>query len=360
MEVIAGESGTGVRLLFIRHGNALRPSERGPDQVSDPPLSEQGTNQAAALVDRLRPLISEAHKVCMVSSPMLRCLHTAAPTATALGLELLIHGEFFEYGCAGTQFKGSGFEQIKEGLASTHGLTDLHSTHFKVEDGLWLYEGTSDKEQAEEAKARVMRLGGWVREVLVPRVEPEGVGIVVAHQTLLDLLLMLLLDGSHEDWKYGQPRYKLKNADLVDVEVTTTESGEMQFVAVQSPAEAQHPAMSPQLGDVFSQWAKGSSQAAEAEAPPLNAGAVFHSWASTVQREHPQEPEIVELVDQNTLFKRWSQHATAQHVEFGCVYRRHSLRRGMHRIHEELLTARQNHAAILEARIRMQQQEDVD
>jgi broad specificity phosphatase PhoE len=86
-------------ILFVRHGNALRPSERSPEQEQDPPLSDLGSQQAANLVNVLTPHIeATTGQIKVMSSPMLRCLHTISPTLSALQLPVLVHGEFFEFG----------------------------------------------------------------------------------------------------------------------------------------------------------------------------------------------------------------------------------------------------------------------
>jgi hypothetical protein len=40
----------------------------------------------------------------------------------------------------------------------------------------------------------------WIGSELVSQIGPGGLGIVVAHQTLNDLLLQLLVDGTDKDW----------------------------------------------------------------------------------------------------------------------------------------------------------------
>ena len=87
------------KILFVRHAEALRPSARSPEQKQDPPLSEIGTQQAADLVNVLTPHIeATTGQIKVMSSPMLRCLHTISPTLSALQLPVLVHGEFFEFG----------------------------------------------------------------------------------------------------------------------------------------------------------------------------------------------------------------------------------------------------------------------
>ncbi|HVX23663.1 MAG TPA: phosphoglycerate mutase family protein [Acidimicrobiales bacterium] len=68
-------------VLLVRHGHAgSKASWRGDDRLR--PLSARGAEEAAALVDILRPY----GPVRVVSSPLLRCVQTVEPLATALGV----------------------------------------------------------------------------------------------------------------------------------------------------------------------------------------------------------------------------------------------------------------------------------
>ncbi len=77
-------SANAAELFLIRHADALP----GPDEIipsgvyNDLPLSKVGHEQALALAERLRQL----HFDALYSSPLRRCLETAAPLAERLGL----------------------------------------------------------------------------------------------------------------------------------------------------------------------------------------------------------------------------------------------------------------------------------
>src|ERR1700730_12220180 len=77
-------------LFIIRHGDAIP----GPDEIipsgiyDDLPLSRIGREQAQALAERLSKLQFDA----MYSSPLKRCLQTAAPLAERLGMTPAIVG----------------------------------------------------------------------------------------------------------------------------------------------------------------------------------------------------------------------------------------------------------------------------
>ncbi len=75
-------------LFIVRHGDAIP----GPDEIipsglyDDLPLSNTGREQAQALAERLSSLSFAA----MYSSPLRRCLETAAPLAERLGMTPVI------------------------------------------------------------------------------------------------------------------------------------------------------------------------------------------------------------------------------------------------------------------------------
>src|SRR5438132_11742947 len=75
-------------LFIVRHGDAIP----GEDEIipsgiyDDLPLSSIGREQAQALAERLSKLSFDA----MYSSPLRRCLETAAPLAERLGMQPVI------------------------------------------------------------------------------------------------------------------------------------------------------------------------------------------------------------------------------------------------------------------------------
>ena len=81
----------GVELLIIRHGLPLRIDDAGGP--ADPALSEVGHEQARRLASWLR---TEPIKA-VYTSPMARARQTAAPLASALGLEPIVDDELAEF-----------------------------------------------------------------------------------------------------------------------------------------------------------------------------------------------------------------------------------------------------------------------
>ena len=75
-------------LFLIRHADAIpEEDEINPSGIYDDlPLSRTGRQQAQALTERLSGLSFDA----MYSSPLRRCLETAAPLAKSLGMTPII------------------------------------------------------------------------------------------------------------------------------------------------------------------------------------------------------------------------------------------------------------------------------
>lgn len=82
-----------MELLLIRHALPVRIDEGAVDGPADPMLAPLGQRQSEALADWLAA--EEIHAIW--SSPMRRARETAAPLATALGLEVHIDVGLSEY-----------------------------------------------------------------------------------------------------------------------------------------------------------------------------------------------------------------------------------------------------------------------
>jgi len=75
------------RVHVIRHG---KPAATWGGDDEDPGLDDLGRQQAAAVMERLLTLPPSERPKRVVSSPLRRCRETAAPTARALGVEMVI------------------------------------------------------------------------------------------------------------------------------------------------------------------------------------------------------------------------------------------------------------------------------
>jgi Ca2+-binding EF-hand superfamily protein/broad specificity phosphatase PhoE len=213
--------GAQIRLVLVRHAkSANKTKEKGTAASLDPELSDAGFAQAEALGDRLGKELkgAKAGSVIVGSSPMQRCLQTILPTITRLTLangDCLVQGACYEYGCAGTGYRGSSDEEI---LAA---YPDFQPVGFSS-DGYWDYRGESARETQFEARERAARIVSWIwsmAEVLSQRKRGRSPNTLVLciHQTMADLICQLLIDGTSEHWVYGEVKYKLQNTALTEV-----------------------------------------------------------------------------------------------------------------------------------------------
>jgi probable phosphoglycerate mutase len=88
-----GATGTPTRILLLRHGQTELSRERRYSGRGDLPLTELGRAQAAAAAARLA---GEAEGVVVVSSPLTRCMQTAAAVAEAAGGKVVTHEGLIE------------------------------------------------------------------------------------------------------------------------------------------------------------------------------------------------------------------------------------------------------------------------
>ena len=82
-----------MELLLIRHAEPVRIAAGEVDGPADPGLNERGADQANRLAEWLRA----EHVDEIVASPLRRARATAAPLATALGLDVVIDEGVSEY-----------------------------------------------------------------------------------------------------------------------------------------------------------------------------------------------------------------------------------------------------------------------
>lgn len=94
-----------MRLHLVRHGVTAHTSQRlfsGGLEGKNPPLSEEGHEQAALTASWLAAQLSE---IVLVSSPVLRTLETAAHIAAAFGVEMTEDPRFAEMNFGGWEAK---------------------------------------------------------------------------------------------------------------------------------------------------------------------------------------------------------------------------------------------------------------
>jgi len=94
-------------------------------------------------------------------------------------------------------------------------------------DGHWDYRGCSRRETEEEVHSRaerMVRFIGATAHALSLR-PSHGHGsktmLICIHQTMADLICRLLVEGSSEDWSYGEIKYRLQNTAMTEVMLDT-------------------------------------------------------------------------------------------------------------------------------------------
>jgi len=211
-----------VRFLIVRHGrSANKQRAKGQAASLDPELSEQGYEQAEALGARLADDLKRFHEgdLIVASSPMRRCLLTIRPAVFRLNIapgDCICHGACYEFGCAGLGNRGT------PATAIAAEFPEFAPVCFDA-DGMWEYLGSNQRESQDEARWRAARIVDWIWEVartLSQRSHgtrrPKAF-VLSLHQTMADLICQVLVDGTAEDWVYGEMKYKLQNTGITEI-----------------------------------------------------------------------------------------------------------------------------------------------
>merc|ERR1712176_1168422 len=151
-------------------------------------------------------------------------------------------------GGAGGDFRGTDFADIAREFPDLEpvGFVDGPSGD---KGSYWDYRGTSPKETEPEFRARAWRLATWLCSDAVQRlrvlkaygfskVDSAGHGgtiVFASHQTLLDILCQIILDGTDAHWKYAAPKYRMRNAGIT--ELIFREDGEIRLGVMENEGE---------------------------------------------------------------------------------------------------------------------------
>ena len=187
------------RLFLVRHGRVdfdserFRTSPRG--RQWDPPLGNEGREQARALAARLALMDRPA---AISSSPFLRCMETIRPYAEASGLEPELDEEIGEVFIG--DWEGLSFEQIISGDEELARRFREFEAMFSLAPG---------GESAEELRRRVVP----AVDRIVER-NPEGDLLVVTHGGVINAYLAHVL-GIEEDM-FFLPENSSINTVIVD------------------------------------------------------------------------------------------------------------------------------------------------
>ena len=168
-------------LLLIRHGETAWNAEARFRGQTDIALSPRGRRQAEALARSLPPSFPIAH---IYSSPLPRCLETARPLATALGLAVAAEPRLIDldYG----EWSGQPIAEVAE--------------QFPQEYAAWLAGDLSFRfPGGEPVSAPVERLRSFVDDV-IERHQSDVVAMVT-HNVLCKIATCLLLNTPPESFQ---------------------------------------------------------------------------------------------------------------------------------------------------------------
>lgn len=188
------------RLILIRHGvvdfssRDFRSSPRG--RQWDPPLSEQGREQADLLAKDLLELPTPVGVLC---SPFQRCLETVAPFADATGLGTDIDEDLGEVFVG--DWEGESFEQILDSDEEV-------ARRFREREPIWMF--APHGERGEALRARVV---GAVERGLAAY--PDGDVFAFVHGGVINAYLVHLL-GIHDQDMFFLPENTSLNIVRVD------------------------------------------------------------------------------------------------------------------------------------------------
>lgn len=168
-----------MELILVRHAEPVRIVDA--DGPADPPLAERGLEQAVALAEYL----GEEPISAVWSSPMQRARETAAPLATALGVDVVVDSELAEFDREATSYIP--IEELKAA---------------KDERWLAMVEGTFEDNGVDPVAFRT----GVVRAMdHIVTGNPGGSVAVICHGGVINAYLAHILDIDRSLW--FEPKY---------------------------------------------------------------------------------------------------------------------------------------------------------
>jgi probable phosphoglycerate mutase len=157
------------RLLLVRHGETAYTAEKRYSGRKDVPLSAVGEAQAAAVAQRIAGLALPVSAV--VSSPLSRCVATAAAIADVLGLSVGVESDLIE--CDFGAWDGLTFDEVR--------------TQYPRELDGWLRSTAMAPPGGESFQKVALRVRRSVQSL--QQMHGESVVVVVSHVSPLKILL---------------------------------------------------------------------------------------------------------------------------------------------------------------------------
>ncbi|MFP3989542.1 histidine phosphatase family protein [Streptomyces sp. E11-3] len=201
--------------ILVRHGETVWHAENRYTGRTDVPLTQHGREQAAALAE----WAVTAGLTAVWSSPLSRARLTAAPAADACGLVPRIDERLYEVDFG----QGEGLTRDEMRQRFPQQLAD-----FLVDPVANHLPGGEDPRKAAARAADCL--------ADIAREQPRGRVLLVAHSTLVRLLLCHLLGIPLADYRRVFPQ--LLNGALTEIRV---ENGQTALLRLNAPALAQTP-----------------------------------------------------------------------------------------------------------------------
>jgi 2,3-bisphosphoglycerate-dependent phosphoglycerate mutase len=204
-------------LLLTRHAETVWHAENRYAGISDIDLTPRGMRQAQCLADWVRTRTIDA----IVCSPVRRARETAAPSASATGIEIEVEDDLREVGF---------------GIAEGRTLSELDPdivARFRADPVAHPFPGAEQPAVAAERCAAALRR-------IAARHENDTV-LVVAHNTLLRLGLCALLGLPVARYRQVFPR--LDNVAVTEIAVPDSGAGPVALLSLNVPLDdrAPHP-----------------------------------------------------------------------------------------------------------------------
>ncbi|NKX92424.1 histidine phosphatase family protein [Sanguibacter hominis ATCC BAA-789] len=200
-------------LLLVRHGQTVWHEGNRYAGSSDVPLTDVGHEQAQALAR----WAATARLDAVWSSTLQRAIDTAAPAAEAAGLELRTDARLVEVAFG----KGEGLTRSEMGVV----FPDAVDAFLRSPASVPLPGG-------ERGYDAIARAAAAFREICAE--QPDGRVLVVAHSTLLRLVLCALLGIDPESYRQVFPN--LRNATVTTLDLADDGAAALDSYNVPIPA----------------------------------------------------------------------------------------------------------------------------
>ncbi len=208
-----GASGR-TRVVLTRHGETVWHAGNRYAGRTEVDLTETGRRQAESLVDWARRERPEV----ILSSPLGRAVETAAPSATALGLEPVIVDDLTE---------------VDFGVAEGRTIDELAGDDPDMVDRFRRDPVAHHFPGAEKPETAARRAADALRRAAVDHA--GGTVLVVAHNTLLRLAMCELLQIPVPRYRIVFPR--LDNAALTELSMPADGAGPVSLISLNVPPD---------------------------------------------------------------------------------------------------------------------------